>query len=381
MRLIWTSLAVSLVVFLQGHAVVAQIGLSDPCGLVNIQLELTGQARFSVAFKDLQIVKDCPISLSISDGPVVGKEVKVVDTSTKTIDQILYPEVPIKNARIRDLCNELTVQLADGYGLVFRAYPDAVAYRWTLSRPGQIKVANEELVLRFAQDHQIYFPEEESLLSHSERTYKYLRLSQIEAGRFCSLPALVDIQPGPKVAITEADLLDYPGMYLKGTGSKALEAMFPAVALRERQVDDRTVRVTQRADYIASTSGPRSLPWRVIIIAQEDKDLIENQTVYKLATPCRLTDTSWIRPGKVAWDWWNANNLYGVDFRAGVNTQTYKYYIDFAAKYGIEYIILDEGWYPLGNLLANAKDMDVEELFRYAKGKGVGIILWMTWKT
>jgi alpha-glucosidase len=183
------------------------------------------------------------------------------------------------------------------------------------------------------------------------------------------------------VAITEADLLDYPGMYLTGTRGPGLSALFPAVALKEQKVDDRTVRVTERADYIAQTTGPRSFPWRVLVIAGKDSDLIENETVYKLATPCKLTNISWIRPGKVAWDWWNANNIYGVDFRAGVNTETYKYYIDFASRYGIEYIILDEGWYPLGNLLANSPGMDVDELFRYAKKKGVGIIPWVTWKT
>lgn len=364
-----------------GHATAMPYGLSDPCGLVTIGIDLEGQIRFSVTFKGMPIVKDCPISMTIADGQVLGKDARLVSSATKDVDQILSAEVPVKNARIRDLFKELTLDFDGGYGLVIRAYPDAVAYRWTIARKGPFKVTNEGLTLHFTQDHGVYFPEEESLLSHSERTYRYLRLTQIGARQFCSLPALIDIQGGPKVAITESDLLDYPGMYMKGTAGQALEAMFPAVAIKEQQVDDRTVRVTERADYIASTSGPRAFPWRVLIIAAKDSDLITNETVYKLASPCRLADTSWIRPGKVAWDWWNANNLYGVDFRAGVNTQTYKYYIDFAAKYGIEYVILDEGWYPLGNLLANAKDMDIEEIFRYAKQKGVGIILWTTWKT
>ena len=116
-------------------------------------------------------------------------------------------------------------------------------------------------------------------------------------------------------------------------------------------------------------------------IAEKDGDLITNQLVWLLAKPSQVQDTSWIKPGKVAWDWWNALNLEGVDFKSGVNTQTYKYYVDFAAKYGLQYIILDEGWYKLGNVLEVSPDLNMEELTAYAKKKNVGIILWMVWKT
>jgi alpha-glucosidase len=319
--------------------------------------------------------------MTLDEGLVMGKAAKLASSDKAKVDRRLQSVVAVKSSTIPDQYNELRMAFEGGYGLTFRVFSDAVAYQWTLSRKGEVKVMSEQAEFRFSQDHKMWFPEEESLLTHSERIYKEVRLGEIDPNRFCSMPALVDVNDGPKVAITEADLLDYPGMYLKGTRSPGLVGLFPSVATKEVQERDRTVRVTERADYIAQTQGPRSFPWRVMVIAPRDKDLIENQTVFKLATPSKIGDPSWIKPGKVAWDWWNANNVYGVDFRAGVNTETYKYFIDFAAKYGIEYIILDEGWYPLGNLLAVSPGMDMDELFRYAKEKKVGIILWVVWKT
>jgi len=186
---------------------------------------------------------------------------------------------------------------------------------------------------------------------------------------------------GVKVAIAESDIEDYPGLWLRGTGGSGLAATFPPYPLKESLSNDRDYRVTETADYIAVTRGARTYPWRILAIAENDGDLITNQLVWLLAKPSQIADPSWIRPGKVAWDWYNANNIYGVNFRAGINTQTYKYYIDFASKYGIEYIILDEGWYRLGNVLDVVPEMNIEEIVAYAKQKNVGVILWVVWKT
>jgi alpha-glucosidase len=192
---------------------------------------------------------------------------------------------------------------------------------------------------------------------------------------------VIDTKAGPKLAIGESDVEDYPGLWLRGNSNNSLSGTFPPYPLKEELSGDRDLRITQAADYIAVTKGTRTFPWRLIGIAENDADLITNQLVYLLASPSQVKDTSWIKPGKVAWDWYNANNIYGVDFKSGINTQTYKYYIDFASKYGIEYIILDEGWYKLGNLLEVVPEMNIEELVAYGKQKNVGIILWMVWKT
>jgi alpha-glucosidase len=294
---------------------------------------------------------------------------------------VLTPVIRVKSARILDHYNQKTLIFDQGFSLTFRVYNDAVAYRFETALEDALVIKSETVAYNFAQDHSLYFPKEDSLQTHCERLYPVVKLSDIPAGQFCSLPALIDINKGPKLLITEADLKDYAGLYLRGTASPRLEGLLPAVAVKEKQTSDRDVAVSERADYIAKTSGRRTFPWRVCVIAQKDTDLLENQTVYKLSPPCKLKDTDWIKPGKVAWDWWNACNIHGVDFKSGVNTETYKYYIDFAAEYDLEYIILDEGWYTLGNLLDVSPGMDMEELFAYAKKKKVGIILWVVWKT
>jgi alpha-glucosidase len=206
-------------------------------------------------------------------------------------------------------------------------------------------------------------------------------LDSVVSGRFCSLPALVESPAGTKILLTESSLEDYPGMWLTGPGHSTLTPVFPAYPKTEEQTRDRDVKVTERYDYIARTSGPRTFPWRILMITQNDGELITNQMPWLLSPPCRIEDPSWIKPGKVAWDWWNANNIYGVDFKSGINTETYNYYIDFAAAYGIEYIILDEGWYVLGDLLDVNPEIDVEEIVRYGTEKNVGVILWVIWKT
>ncbi|MEJ2238602.1 MAG: glycoside hydrolase family 97 catalytic domain-containing protein, partial [Gemmatimonadales bacterium] len=240
-------------------------------------------------------------------------------------------------------------------------YDDGVAYRFRTSTPGPVTVRSEEFNVVFDGDPMVWFPTEESFLTHSERLYAYLRMSEIVPDSMASMPVLVSVENGPKVAITEADLRDYPGLYLSSSAD-GLRGIFPAFPAAEEQINDRTVRVTAREDFIAKTEGDRTFPWRVFAIAEDDGDLIENTLVYRLAPPLQVDDVSWIRPGKVAWDWWNANNVYGVDFTAGVNTETYRYYIDFAAANGIEYIILDESWSDPADLTKVNPDIDLPPL-------------------
>jgi alpha-glucosidase len=206
-------------------------------------------------------------------------------------------------------------------------------------------------------------------------------MKEVAPGDLASLPAVVEARDGIKIAIAESDVEDYPGLWLKGRSGNGLVGTFPPFPLKEELSKDRDFKVTEAADYIAVTRGKRTFPWRILGIARKDGDLLTNALVYLLARPSQLPDTSWIRPGKVAWDWWNANNVHGVDFKSGVNTDTYKYYVDFAARHGIEYVILDEGWYPLGNLLQVVPEIDMDGLTAYARQKNVGLILWVVWKT
>lgn len=322
-----------------------------------------------------------PLSITLRDFGTLGQNPRLVRADYRKIHNTLTPVVAEKSSTLLDNCNELALDFDSSFGIDFRAYDEGVAYRFRTEFAEKIEVISEEVSLRFGRDHQVYFPTEESFLTHSERVYEYIPLSSITAEKMASLPILVDVEGGPKIAFTEVDLQDYPGLYLRGTSGTALSGIFPAKALKEEQTRDRTVEVRERADYIAETRGKRSFPWRALVVVENDKDLISCQLVYKLSPSLELKDTSWIEPGKVAWDWWNANNIFGVDFTAGINTQTYKFYIDFASQYGIEYVILDEGWYELGDLFNINPDINMEELLQYAEEKNVGIILWVVWKT
>ncbi len=321
------------------------------------------------------------LSMDIRDKGVLGPGAVVWDHVMRSLDTAYVPVVRQKSERIRDRFNELEIRYKSDYSLIFRVYDNGIAYRFSTRFAGDITVEDEKCQLVFPAQTHIYFPEEESFFSHNERGYLYLPVDSIVAGRFCSLPALVESSRGVKILLTESSLEDYPGMWLAGKGNHILESLFPAYPKIVEQTRDRDVRVTERYDYIAKTHGSRDFPWRIAMIAQNDGDLITNQLPWLLSSPCQIEDPTWVRPGKVAWDWWNANNIYGVDFKSGINTQTYKYFIDFASAHGIEYMILDEGWYMLGNLLDVSPDINVEELVSYGNEKNVGIILWVIWKT
>lgn len=361
--------------------------LHSPDKHTTVTVTMGEKIYYSVMFHSKTILTPSPISLTLANSLVLGVKPKVKQFLTRSVNRKLKPVVKQKSAVIQNTYNQLEISFKKKYRLIFRAYNDAVVYRFVLNRGKKIKIFDEEVVFNFGADHNIYFPTETRFMSHQERMYEYIKLSSISEKKFSSLPALVDMENGPTVAILEADLQDYAGMYLRGNNKPTLTAKFPGVALKVQEVDlkrrrgDRNIYVLEHAGYIAETNGTRSLPWRVLAIAKTDGELVTNDIVYKLAAPLKLKDTSWIKPGKVAWDWWNFNNIYGVDFEAGLNTETYKYYIDFAAKYGLDYIILDEGWYKLGDLFQINPDIDMEHLMAYAKKKNVGIILWVIWKT
>jgi len=356
--------------------------LASPDGSIRVDISITNFITYSVSFKENPLIKASKISMTVNGSRILGENPKVLKSYTRFIDEITRPALKQKSALVRDLCNVLRIDFDKNYSLIFRVYNDGMAYRFKTHINDTITVTSENVEFNFADDYHIYFPQEESFFSHQEREYKYLKISQVPSSRFSSIPALVDCG-NIKIGITEADLFDYPGFYLTHTDSNSLKlnAVFPGYPLEVEQTNDRDVKVTKHADYLARTIGARDFPWRVLIITEKDEDLIATQMVYRLASPVKITNTSWIKPGKVAWDWWNALNIYGVDFRSGVNTETYKYFIDFASEYGIEYVILDEGWYKTGNLLEVNPEINLTEIIDHADKKNVGIILWVIWKT
>jgi len=360
----------------------APLTVASPNGAIIATVGPEGRLTWSVAVGGQQVLLPSPIAITLDDGRVLGAKPQILRTTTRSADAVLKPVVRIKRAEIRDRFNERRIDFAGDYSLVVRVYDDGVAYRFATRFAGEITVRDEEAALQFGGNHLVYFPEETSLQSHQERLYKQVKIGDIKPGQFSSLPAMVVLPDGMKLVVTEADLRDYPGMDLAaGSEPNSLKGLFPAYPTKVELNRDRDERVVERASYIARTRGTRDFPWRVLVVGRRDADLLDTDIVYRLAAETTLADTSWIRPGKVAWDWWNDLNVYGVPFTAGVNTETYKHYIDFAAEHGIEYVILDEGWYKLGDLLAISPGIDMEAIAAHARAKNVGLIMWVIWKT
>jgi alpha-glucosidase len=354
--------------------------VTSPNGAVVVDIRVGDGIRYDLAVDGTPVLRDSTLALRI-DGAVLGRAPRLKAATPATHEGILRPVVRQKAAELRDHYNELRLDFEGGYAIVFRAYDEGAAYRWETALPAaEVRVDGEEVALKFADNFFAHFAEEKSFYSHNEEFFLPRALGDLAPKNLASTPVIIDAHT-VKVALADADVVDYPGLWWQGTSGSGLAGTFPPYPLEEKQQGDRDYRVTKAADHIAVTKGTRTYPWRLFGVAVKDGDLLTNPLVYLLARPTTLTDTTWIKPGKVAWDWWNANNLGGVDFKAGVNTETYQYFIDFAAQHGIEYIVLDEGWYVLGDLLKQAPGMDVPAIIEYGKKKNVGVILWVVWKT
>ena len=363
-----------------GFAFSKDYKITSPDGKISVTVTIGKEITWSASYNNNVILNSTHTTMILTDGTTAGENDGVKKSVNGKFNDVLVPVVASKHSRITDNYNFLSVNFRSGFTITFRAYNDGIAYRFEASMKDSVTVKNEISDISFPPGAVTWFPREKSFMSHNENTFTYGTLDTISDKHLASLPAL--FKTGEiNVLITEAGIEDYPGMWLRGAGNGNLSGTWPQYPEQERLNSDRNMRVTKTRDYIARTAGTRTFPWRTFVISPNDGALIESDLVYKLASPVRLTETDWIKPGKVAWDWWNANNIYGVDFRAGLNNETYKYYIDFASKNGIEYVILDEGWYKLGDLLQVAPGFDIGELCRYAESKNVGIILWVVWKT
>ncbi|MBR3020872.1 MAG: glycoside hydrolase family 97 protein [Bacteroidaceae bacterium] len=369
--------------------------LTSPDGRTTVIVEGEAPLRYHIVRDGKTLVAPSSIGLTLADGTVINRATKASRTRrlTEETDAPFY-----RQPHISTTCNELTFTLTDGFTLTFRAYDDGVAYRFAYTRNTPLRIASEQATFAFEGDPKVWLShttnEREPFAMAFQNYYEETPLSK--AGNVPAfLPATVDCG-GTKITLLESDLEAYPGMFLaspksspegkdfkspllqEGTG-EALLAIFPPYPKTYRMSQRRQqMHVSSAEDYICRVEGKRTFPWRVLAITDDDTQMPVNNLVYALASPNRIGDTSWIKPGKVAWDWWNAWNLKGVPFKAGINMPTYKYYIDFAAKYGIEYIVLDEGWYDpaSGDMLTVIPELDLEELIAYGQQKGVDIVLW-----
>ncbi len=368
--------------------------LKSPDGCLEMRICTSAGISYDVLHSGTLLLEYCRTSMTLGDGTVYGGEkARLRQVSRLSVDRnekaIVY-----KRGEVRDNYNEMTLDYST-FKIIFRAYDDACAYRYISKSARPFTVTDEQADFRFAGDWEAYIPYigskwkgtlENILVNDFQCLYEHSRISEWKE-RYSVLPTLVECPEGKKVVITEADLINYPGMFLynyKKNGEKTtLSGYFARVPDKTEIGGHNKVQelVLSRKDYIAKFDGYTEFPWRVIAVSSSDRQLADSDIVWKLATPAADCDWSWVKPGKVAWEWWNAWNLKNVYFETGVNDATYKYYIDFAAANGIEYVILDEGWAVkyANDLMQIVPEIHLDELISYAETKGIGIILWAGW--
>ena len=367
----------------------AEYEVTSPDGKVKVKVLNAEGTRYSVAYDALALIADSPLSMTMEDGTVWGSS-KVRKASRKSVDEPINATF-YRKALVKNAYNELNLDYGT-YNLVFRVYDDGFGWRWESDKRKPYKVTAEQATFNFVEDWNMYATythkyESQGLdaqyMDDFENLYKYTSLSAWDKSHFGVLPLMVDCPEGIKLVIAESDLVSYPGMFLYNRDSdKCLEgeyAPYPKIEVLGGH-NMLQMMVTERENWLASCDGSaRTFPWRSVSISTQDRQMADNDMVYRLARPCPADeDYSWVKPGKVAWEWWNNWNVRGVDFVAGINTETYKYYIDFASRHGLEYVILDEGWAVkyADDLFKVVPEIDLEEIVRHGNEKNVGIILW-----
>jgi len=362
--------------------------INSPDNKIALKLEAGTKLTWSVLHEGQQIIAPSEISIQLESGEVLGDNAKITSSKKEKINQVITA-INYKRSTIPDQCNQITINCKGDYGIIFSVYNDGVAYRFTTKKKGEIIVKNEEANFNFTEDYKAFIPymwdyRGGAKFNHSfEALYRETNISNFAPDSLAFLPLLVDVGNNKKVVILEADLDDYPGMYLNMNSTKkgfmGVYAQLPVETKMGGYLNMNEIP-TKRAEFIAKTSGTRNFPWRAVVISTHDKELLNNDMVQKLASPSRIADPSWIKPGLVSWDWWSDWNISHVDFKAGYNTATYKYYIDFAAANKLQYIVMDWGWSSKTDLFEiTAPDINLQEIIDYGKQKDVGVVLWSTW--
>ena len=374
----------SLLLFIGNAPLAAKVKnytLSSPDGGLKVEISTGDGLSYRIMHENDTILSHSNIGLVLADGTLVGKSSRVTRERRKKIeDKVESPFYRFKE--FVAVCNELDLKLQGGFGVTFRAYNDGVAYRFYTTVTSEVTVKDEVAEFNFPQDYTAYLPyttnDKQPMAMAFQNVYDITPLSKAQP-KLAFLPVTVDCG-SVKLTLLESDLEAYPGMFVQSQqGKYGLKGVFaPYPAKTDFYPWRKQEYVTETTDFISRSRGSRSYPWRVLAITEKDTDMPVNNLVYALASSNRIGDTSWIKTGKVAWDWWNDWNLKGVPFKAGINMDTYKYYIDFASRNGLEFIVLDEGWYDpkSGDMLTVIPELDLPELIAYGKSKGVEIVLW-----
>ncbi len=349
--------------------------LTSPSGKLQLSVSVSDKTAWRLSVNGETVLKDNKVSMTIDDR-ILGENARVIKVRKGSVSERIRSPF-YRQAEFDTRYNWLTLKMKADWSLEFRAYDDGIAYRFVTNRPDIRKVYSETAEFNFAKQYGMLVPyvlkraDGDRYRSSFENLYVNVKAGDVSVsdGRLAFMPVYVDLGDNGRLLLMESDLWDYPGMFLRST-EKGFEAEFPPYPNSIYEQDAKYL------DYLNMVAGSRTFPWRVVAYGEKDTDLPLNNMVYQLATPCKLDDISWIGPGLSTWDWWNGVRRHGVDFKAGINTETYLYDIDFAARYGIPYILIDDGWYKNKNIFTPIDALDIRKVCEHAAEKGVKVLLW-----
>jgi alpha-glucosidase len=360
----------------------------SPNGKIEVKININDKISWTILHGKDVILAPSEMSLTLEGNVVLGKNAVVLNSKKEAVNSTF--ETPLyKKKSVQNNYNQLTLNFKNDFSIEYRVFDDGAAYRFITKKKKDIVIKSEEVVLNFDQDYNTLMPyvrdlrnPKDPFISSFESHYENKKISEFKKDTLAFLPFLIEYKNHKKAVFLEANLEDYPGLFVTNNkNNSGFESRFSNYPVQETNGGFNYLNklITERADYLVKTKGARTFPWRAIVISENDAALANNDMVQKLAEPSRIKDISWIKPGKVVWDWWNDWNIYNVDFKAGINTKTYKYYIDFASKNKVEYVVLDEGWSIETDIMKHNPNVDLEALIAYAKERNVGIILWASW--
>jgi len=355
--------------------------LNSPDKKITAEIEFNHEITIKITKGDQSVFNLSGLSLETDLNK--SNDQRVIKSIVNSVNQEVKPVIRDKCEIYRNCYNELIITFNPGRALTFRLFDEGLAYRFSTSVKDSLTILKENLKIQFQENDSVRFQASKTFRTAYETPYEFKKLSELESGKLCNLPILIEKQNGSFVMITESDLYKYPGLWVTGTGKAELTAINPPYPKKLSYTGSiySSGQVADQFDYIARVAGTRTYPWRLFAISDHEDGLINNNMVYLLASPTLLKDVSWVKPGVVMFDWWGKNSIYGVNFKAGVNTETAKYYIDFCAANGFRYFLFDDGWSPKGDLLHEVPGLNMSEVTTYAKSKGVDIMLWVIWNS
>lgn len=357
------------------------INLKSPDNTIDLRIKIGDKISYDLLYNNEILFESCNLQMQLRN-ETLGANPKLIGQKRVSVNENIKPIIPFKYSIVENNYNSLVLSFKGNYAIEFRAFNDGVAYRFITNKKGEVEVLDEDFSINFPADYFLHLQQVwNSFHTPYEEPYTHLNSSNFNTeSKMSTLPIIVDTKKQCKILISDADVVDYPIMLVKGGNKLGVKGAFQKYPIEQEYKGNDRIEIVKEGDFIAKTNGKRAFPWRFFVIASKDEQIIENTMVCRLASPSKITNPSWIEPGQTVWDWWNYAMPYDVDFKAGRNQETFKYFIDFAADNNIPYTLIDEGW-------ANSRsepfktnpNVNMPELMAYAKQKGIKVLLWMHW--